>query len=92
MQIDLYNGDCLELMKGIPDKSVDMILCDLPYGQTQNKNDIPLSFADLWKQYKRITKDNGAICLFAQGSFYIDLVNSNRSMFRCGINALRQAS
>ena len=69
-------------MKGIRDKSVDMILCDLPYGQTQNKNDIPLSFADLWKQYKRITKDNGAICLFAQGSFYIALVNSNRSMFR----------
>lgn len=80
--IDLRQGDCLELMKDIPDKSIDMILCDLPYGVTQNKKDIALPFDKLWKQYKRIIKDNGAILLFAQGTFYIDLVNSNRKLFR----------
>ena len=78
----LLQGDCLELMKDIPDKSVDMILCDLPYGKTQNVNDKPLPFNILWKHYKRIIKDNGAIVLFGQGTFYIDLVNSNRKWFR----------
>lgn len=81
-KIDLYNGDCLELMKNIPDKSIDMILCDLPYGVTQNKKDIIIPFDKLWEQYNRIIKDNGAIVLFAQGMFYIDLVNSNRKMFK----------
>jgi site-specific DNA-methyltransferase (adenine-specific) len=80
--IELVQGDCLELMKNIPDKSIDMILCDLPYGATQNKNDKPLPFDELWKQYRRIIKDNGAIILFAQGTFYVDLINSNRKMFR----------
>ena len=80
--IDLYKGDCLELMKDIPDKSVDMILCDLPYGTTQNVNDKPLPFGTLWKHYKRIIKGNGAIVLFGQGTFYIDLINSNVKMFR----------
>ena len=80
--IELLQGDCLELMKGIPDGSVDMILCDLPYGKTSNPKDIPLPFEPLWEQYKRIIKDNGAIILFAQGLFYVDLVNSNRKMFR----------
>ena len=78
----LLQGDCLELMKDIPDKSIDLILCDLPYGKTKNKEDKPLPFTELWGQYKRIIKDNGAILLFAQGTFYIDLVNSNRKMFR----------
>jgi len=78
----LYLGDCLELMKNIPDKSIDFICCDLPYGLTQNKKDIALPFDQLWKQYNRIIKDNRAIALFAQGLFYIDLVNSNRKMFR----------
>ena len=73
----LLQGDCLELMKDIPDKSIDMILCDLPYGVTQNKLDITLSFDKLWEQYNRIIKDNGCIALFAQGLFYIDLINSN---------------
>ena len=59
-----------------------MILCDLPYGATQNKADKRLSFDLLWKQYKRIIKDNGCIALFAQGKFYVDLVNSNKRMFR----------
>ncbi len=80
--MQLYKGDCLEIMPSIPDKSIDMILCDLPYGTTQNKADKRLPFAPLWKQYKRIIKDNGCIVLFAQGEFYIDLVQSNRKWFR----------
>lgn len=80
--INLYQGDCLEVMKEIKDKSIDMILCDLPYGTTQNKSDIIIPFEPLWKQYERIIKDNGAIILFAQGIFYVDLVNSNRKLFR----------
>ena len=78
----LLQGDCLELMKDIPDKSIDMILCDLPYGVTQNKKDIIIPFDKLWKHYERIIKDNGAILLFGQGTFYVDLVNSNRKLFR----------
>ena len=80
--VDIRQGDCLELMKEIPDKSIDMILCDLPYGTTQNKSDIIIPFDKLWNSYKRIIKDNGAIVLFAQGVFYVDLVNSNRKLFR----------
>lgn len=80
--MNLYKGDCLELMKDIPEKSVDLILCDLPYGETKNKYDKPLPFRPLWEQYTRIIKDNGAIILFGQGLFYIDLVNSNRKLYR----------
>lgn len=80
--IKLINGDCLEKMKEIPDKSIDLILCDLPYGVTANKLDIIIPFEPLWKEYDRITKDNSAILLFAQGIFYIDLVNSNRKIFK----------
>ena len=80
--IQLYKGDCLEIMTNIPDKSVDMILCDLPYGATQNKKDKRIDLTALWKEYKRIIKDNGCIALFAQGMFYIDLVQSNRKWFR----------
>ena len=75
-------GDCLERMKEIPDNSIDMILCDLPYGVTANELDIVIPFDSLWEQYNRITKDNSAILLFGQGIFYIDLVNSNRKMFK----------
>ena len=78
----IYNEDCLEGMKRIADKSVDMILCDLPYGVTQNKKDVVIPFVPLWEQYERIIKDNGAIVLFAQGLFYVDLVSSNRKLFR----------
>ena len=81
-QIQIKRGDCLELMKEIPDKSIDMILCDLPYGTTQNKSDIIIPFDKLWNSYERIIKDNGAIVLFAQGVFYVDLINSNRKLFR----------
>lgn len=80
--IKLMKGDCLERMKEIPDNSVDMILCDLPYGVTANKLDIVIPFDSLWEQYNRITKNNSAILLFGQGIFYIDLVNSNRKMFK----------
>ena len=78
----IYNMDCLEGMKSIPDKSIDMILCDLPYGTTRNKWDSIIPFDKLWEQYNRIIKDNGAIVLFAQGMFTCDLMNSNRKMWR----------
>lgn len=75
-------GDCMEIMQKIPDKSIDMILCDLPYGVTANEADRPIPFDTLWKQYERITKGNAAIVLFGQGLFYVDLIQSNRKMFR----------
>ena len=69
-------------MGKIPDKSIDMILCDLPYGKTQNEKDVTLPLDRLWYIYKRIIKDNGCIALFGQGTFYVDLVCSNLKMFR----------
>ena len=80
--IQLFNSDCLEVMKQIPNESIDMICCDLPYGTTQNKDDIIIPFEPLWNEYERIIKENGCIALFAQGLFYVDLVNSNRKLFR----------
>ena len=80
--IKLLHGDCLELMKDIPDGSVDMILCDLPYGTTHCKWDSVIPFELLWKQYNRIIKDNGAICLFSQMPFSAMLVSSNLQMYR----------
>lgn len=83
----IYKGDCLELMPHIADKSVDMILCDLPY-QVLHKNnpnaqwDRIIPFEPLWEQYKRIIKDNGAIVLFAQGMFTAQLMMSNPKMYR----------
>lgn len=78
----LIKGDCLEVMQTIPDHSIDMILCDLPYGVTHNINDVIIPFDKLWNHYERLIKDNGAILLFGQGIFYVDLVNSNRKLFR----------
>lgn len=80
--IELYQGDCLEVMKKIKDKSIDMILCDLPYGTTQNKWDSVIPFEHLWEQYNRIIKDNGAIVLFAQPPFDKMLGASNVNMLR----------
>lgn len=80
--IDLLKGDCLELMKGIPGESIDMILCDLPYGTTKNKWDIIIPFESLWKQYLRIIKDNGAIVLFADGMFTAKLMQSQSKCWR----------
>lgn len=74
---DLYNGECLEVMKDIPDKSIDMILCDLPYGTTACKWDTVISFEPLWEQYNRIIKDNGAIVLFGSQPFTSKLISSN---------------
>ena len=80
--IKLRKGDCLELMKKIPDKSIDMILCDLPYGATKNKWDNVIDLELLWKQYNRIIKDNGCIALFSQMPFSASLVMSNYKYFR----------
>ena len=80
--IQLYQGDCLEEMKNIPDKSIDMILCDLPYGTTQNKWDSIIPLEPLWEQYKRIIKDNGAILLFGSQPFTTILNYSNISNYR----------
>lgn len=80
--IALLNGDCLQLMKDIPDGSVDMILCDLPYGITSNKWDVVIDFDDLWSEYKRIIKDNGIIALTASQPFSSALLMSNKTMFR----------
>lgn len=80
--IKLQNGDCLDLMPEIESQSIDMILCDLPYGVTQNQSDIIIPFEPLWEQYKRIIKPNGVIALFAQGRFCVDLVNSNPKWFK----------
>jgi DNA modification methylase len=75
--IKLLHGDCLELMKDIPDKSIDMILCDLPYGTTACKWDVVIPFEPLWKEYKRIIKDRGCIALFGSEPFSSHLRMSN---------------
>lgn len=80
--IKLYKGDCLEVMKQIPDKSVDMILCDLPYGTTRNKWDSVIPLCELWKMYERVIKDNGVIVLFAQTPFDKVLGCSNIKMLK----------
>ena len=83
----IFLGDCLQIMKDIPNQSVDMVLCDLPY-QVLHKNnpnaqwDRIIPFEPLWKQYNRIIKPNGAIVLFAQGMFTAQLMMSNRKMWR----------
>ena len=78
----IIQGDCLEVMKDIADKSVDMILCDLPYGTTACKWDTIIPFEPLWKEYKRIIKDNGAIVLTASQPFTSIAVMSNLDMFK----------
>ena len=86
--ITIKQGDCLELMKEIPDKSVDMILCDLPYtfkGKnrvTANKWDLPIDDDRLWQQYIRIIKDNGAICLFATNPFASYLIMNHLDLYK----------
>ena len=79
---EIYKGDCLELMKNIPDKSIDMILCDLPYETTRNRWDKMIDLEKLWEQYERIIKDNGAIVLFAQTPFDKVLGVSNLKLLR----------
>ena len=80
--IELWKGDCLELMKDIPDKSVDCIITDLPYGTTQCKWDTIIPFEPLWRQYNRIIKDNGAIVLFGTEPFSSHLRLSNLKNYK----------
>ena len=80
--IQLFCGDCLEVMKGIPDGSIDMILCDLPYGVTRNKWDTVIPLDRLWEQYNRVIKDNGAIVLHCQQPFTSMLISSNIKDFK----------
>lgn len=82
VKINLIHGNCLIEMATIPDESIDMILCDLPYGVTKNQWDVVIPFDDLWKQYKRIIKQNGAIVLFGSQPFTSIMIMSNMDMFR----------
>ena len=79
---EILLGDCLELMKDIPNGSIDMILCDLPYGTTQNKWDNIIYLPKLWEQYERIIKPNGVIVLTASQPFTSQLVMSNLKLFK----------
>lgn len=78
----IYLGDCLEIMKLIPEKSIDMVLCDLPYGTTICKWDAIIPFDKLWEQYERIVKPNGAIVLTASQPFTSALLMSKPKWFR----------
>ncbi|WP_404456661.1 DNA-methyltransferase [Oceanobacillus kapialis] len=78
----VIEGDCLEVMKDIPNGSVDMILCDLPYGTTQNKWDSVIPLDKLWSEYNRVLKENGAIVLTSHGLFTAKLILSNEKWFK----------
>ena len=80
--IQLLQGDCLEVMKNIEDKSVDLVLCDLPYGVMAAEWDKIIDFEKLWSEYKRIVKDNGIFILFANGLFTVKVINSNVEMYK----------
>lgn len=79
---EIWHGDCLELMKNIPDHSIDCVICDPPFGSTPLLWDEVLSFADLWKEYDRVVKDDGVICLFGQEPFSSKLRLSNESRYK----------
>jgi DNA modification methylase len=78
----VLQGDCLELMRNIPDKSIDMVLCDLPYGTTACKWDVIIPFEPLWEQYERVIKDNGAVVLTGQEPFSSELRISKLKLYR----------
>lgn len=80
--IQLHNGDCLEVMKTLPDNSIDLILCDLPYGITSISWDSIIPYDELWAQYKRLLKPTGNIVLFSSGLFTLSLIQSNIKQFR----------
>lgn len=82
MSAVLYNGDCISLMKDIPDNSIDAVICDLPYGTTRNKWDVVIPFEELWPAYNRIVKDGGAIILTASQPFTSVLIMSNLDHFK----------
>ena len=79
-----YHGDCLTVMKELPEQSVDLILCDLPYGcgKTKHKWDREIDLTELWKGYKRLLKPDGIVCLFGNEPFTSKLIQSNTDMFR----------
>lgn len=78
----IMQGDCLEIMKKIPDDSIDMILCDMPYQVTRNSWDVVIPLDKLWEQYLRISKIDAAICLHADGMFMADLMKSQPKLWR----------
>ncbi len=80
--IQLYLGDCLTIMLTLPDKSIDMILCDLPYGTTASSWDSILNFSKLWKEYERIIKDAGAMVFTTSGQFTYKLISSNTKYYK----------
>lgn len=82
LQFDLHHGDCLELMKSLPDQCVDLVLCDLPYGTTACAWDAVIPFDALWEQYRRVTKPNAAVVLTASQPFTSALVMSNVAEFK----------
>ena len=88
----IIQADCLDILPMIPDKSIDMILCDLPYGTTQNKWDSVIDLKKLWKEYKRIIKENGVIVLTSQGVFTAKLILSNESWFKYKIVWIKSKS
>lgn len=88
----VFEADCLDIMPMIPDGSIDMILCDLPYGTTQNKWDSVIDLGKLWEQYTRIIKPNGAIVLTAQGLFTAKLILSNEEWFKYKIVWIKSKS
>lgn len=81
-KFELHNGDCLEVMEGIEDKSIDLILCDPPYGTTSCRWDSIIDLEEMWKQYNRIIKDNGVIVLFSAQPFTTKLINSNMKNYK----------
>lgn len=88
----IFEDDCLNVLPNIPSHSIDMILCDLPYGTTQNKWDSVIDLGRLWKEYTRIIKDNGAIVLTAQGLFTARLILSNEEWFKYKIVWIKSKS
>ena len=86
--MQLFNDDCLKVLPTILDKSIDLILTDPPYGTTQCKWDSIIPFEPMWKELKRIIKDNGCIALFAQDKFTANLIFSNKHSF-CGLYKTR---
>lgn len=82
----IFEGDCLKVIENIPDASIDMVLCDLPYGTTQNKWDSVIDLNKLWAAYNRIVKPNGAVVLTSQGIFTAKLILSNERQFKYKIS------
>lgn len=82
MIVKLFKGDCLKLMGGVKSHSIDLILTDLPFGITDSSWDKIIDFSKLWQEYERLITDQGAIVLFASGTFTNKLVNSNRALYR----------